>query len=190
MVDAVHADEGGEVVAGVGVHEDAGLWRPRRRVAARRGRHDAGEDAGAEDQRDVGMERLERLVEQAIEVEHVRAASSEERFRDPQRRVGARHLASFEVDEDGGALGRELRLLRHFGQELRYAVANGHYRDGTTPAGRRYASDARRRGDARPTTSMQVHWRRRIVAAELCASSVVDSSLNHRSFHAPSGDAG
>ena len=109
VIDAVHADERREVVAGVRVEEDAGLRRPRRRVAARRAGDDAGEDAGSEDQRDVGMERLQRLVEQPVQVEHVRAAPGEERSDDAQRRVAALHLAPLEIDEDGRALRRVLR---------------------------------------------------------------------------------
>ena len=112
VVDAVHADEGGEVVAGVGVHEDARLRGPRRGVAARRGGHDAGEHAGSEDQRDVGVQGVQRLVQQPIKVEHVGAAPGEQRLRDPEGRIRAHDLALLEVDEDSGALRGELRFLR------------------------------------------------------------------------------
>ena len=53
VIEAVHAEERREVITGVGVEEHAGFRRPRRAVAARRARHQAGQQARSEDQRDV-----------------------------------------------------------------------------------------------------------------------------------------
>ncbi len=126
VVDAVHADEGREVVARVGVEEDARFRRPRRRVPARGAGDDAGQHAGSKDQRDVGMQRLQGLVEQPVQVEHVGAPSRQERADHGQRRVAALHLAPLEVDEHRRALRRVLRGLRQLGHEARDAVPNRH----------------------------------------------------------------
>ena len=101
VVDAVHADERREVVAGVGVEQHARFGRPRGGVAARGAGDDAGEDAGAENQRDVGMERRQRLVEQPVQVEHVRAA--------PGRAASARPAAACSRAGPRGARGRRTR---------------------------------------------------------------------------------
>src|SRR5687768_3134805 len=72
------------------------------------------------------MERLEGLVQQAVQVEHVRAPPGEERACDANRRVAAGHLSTLEVDEDGSALCRILRLLRQLGHEPGDAIAGVH----------------------------------------------------------------
>ena len=126
VIDAVHPDEGREVVAGVRVEQHAGLRRPRRGVAARRARHDPGQDARAENQRDIGMQRVQGLVEQPVQVEHVRAAPREQRPDDRKGRVSASHLPALEVDEDGRPLRRVLRRLGQFRHEPRHAIAHGH----------------------------------------------------------------
>jgi hypothetical protein len=126
VIDAVHLHERREIVAAVRVHQHARLGRPRRRVAARGARHQARQHAGAEDQRNLGIERRARLVEQFEQVEHVRAAAGEQLFDDGEGRVGAIDRLPFEIDEQGGALTGILRLLRHFGEERGDAIAHGH----------------------------------------------------------------
>ena len=127
VVDAVHADERREVVAGVRVQQHAGLGRPRRGVAARRAGDDAGQHAGAEDQRDVGMQRLQRFVEQAVQIEHVGAAPGEQRARRP---AAACSRAAPRAARDrrrpsrpaSGYCGR----LRQLGHQTRHAIADRH----------------------------------------------------------------
>jgi hypothetical protein len=72
------------------------------------------------------MEGLQRLVEEPVQVEHVRAAPRQERSHDSQRRVAALHLAPLEIDEHGRALRRVLGCLRQLGHEPRDAISNSH----------------------------------------------------------------
>ena len=126
VIEAVHAQERGEIVARVGIHQHAGFRRPGRAVAARGARNEAGEQAGTEDQRHVRMKREQALVEQAVEVVHIRAASAEQRPRHGQRRIRRHGFASLEIDEQGRALRGELRRTRQLAQQLRDALADAH----------------------------------------------------------------
>src|SRR5258707_808799 len=72
------------------------------------------------------MERLQRLVEEPVQVEHVGAASGQERSDDGQRRVAALNLAPLQVDEYGRALRRILRLAGKLADEAGNSVPDGH----------------------------------------------------------------
>ena len=78
------------------------------------------------------MQRLERLIQEPIQIEHVRPAPGEKGTGDAQRRVGARDLAPFEIDEQRRSLRGELRLLGQLLKELCHARVNRHRSHGTT----------------------------------------------------------
>jgi hypothetical protein len=126
MIDAIHTDERRKVVSGIRVEDDPRFGRPRCRIAARCARNNAGQDPGAKNQRDVGIERIECFVNQPIQVEHVRAAPGENRPNHRQWGIAALHLAALEIDEERHALGRVLRHPRELGDEPRDAGAEGH----------------------------------------------------------------
>ena len=56
------------------------------------------------------MERLQSLIEQIVEEEHVDAATAEERLHDTARHPGPADFAALEIDEDRLSLRGELRL--------------------------------------------------------------------------------
>src|SRR5215471_12735675 len=90
------------------------------------------------------MERLQRLVEQSMEVVHVRAAAGKQRAHDRQRRIAALHLAALEIHEHRRALRRILRILRQLSQQPANSIAYSHCCYLTAPAeggGRRAVSE-------------------------------------------------
>ena len=69
---------------------------------------------------------MQRFIQEAVQVEHVRAAAGEQRPDDVDRGEATRDLAPLEVDKDRRPLRRVLRLFRQLGDEPGDAIANTH----------------------------------------------------------------
>ena len=126
VIDAVEFHERREVVAGVRIQQHARFRRPRGHVAARCRRHQRRQNPRTENQRNLGIDRLERLIEQVVQQEHVHAASAEERGHDAVRNPGAADFLTLQVDEDRLALRRELLLGSEPWEKRVDARSNGH----------------------------------------------------------------
>ena len=72
------------------------------------------------------MDRLERLIKQVVEQEHVHAAPAEEGLDNAEGDVGAPHFLMLEVDEDRLALRRKLRLGSEPPEERIDTRVDGH----------------------------------------------------------------
>jgi hypothetical protein len=110
--------EGREIVTGAGIEEGVTVGRTAGEIAARGRGHAAGQRAGAEDQRHLGIECVLVLVEQVVEQHHVGAAAAEEGAHDFDGKILAPGFATFEVDEQHRALGRVLRRIVHARAQL------------------------------------------------------------------------
>ena len=126
VIETVHAQERREVVAGVGVEQHAGFRRPRRAVAARGARHEAGQQARSEDQRDVRVRAASAFRRAAGRGSTCWRRGRRAACASRQRRVRGAGFPALEIDEQRGALRRKLRGARHLVEEPRDPVANGH----------------------------------------------------------------
>ena len=126
MVVAETLGEGREVVSGAGIEEGVAVRRAAGEIAARGRGHAAGQRAGAEDQRDFGIERVLALIEQVVEQHHVGAATAEEAAHDFGRKVLAAGLAVLEVYEEHGTLGRVLRRIVHARAQVIDLASDAH----------------------------------------------------------------
>jgi hypothetical protein len=126
VIVAVATQEGGKVVAGVGIEDGVAVGRLAGEVAARGRRHAAGEHAGAEDQRNLGIERCALLFDQVVEQPHVGAASAEEVLQHFDRQILLQRLALFQVDEQDCALRVVLRRVMHARDESLQLFPDSH----------------------------------------------------------------
>ncbi len=69
---------------------------------------------------------MQRLVQQPVQVEHVRATAGEQPAHDPHRRISPAHLATLEINQQRRSLRRILRLPGKLRKEPRDAVADCH----------------------------------------------------------------
>jgi hypothetical protein len=72
------------------------------------------------------MQRIQRFVEEAVQVEHVGAAPREERLQNVARGIARLHAASFQIDKQRAPLCGILRVARQFRDKSRDAIADTH----------------------------------------------------------------
>ena len=126
MVVAVATQKGGKVVARIGVQNRITIGRLAGDIAAGGRGHAAGQHAGAEDQRNLRVQRIALFFHQVVEQPHVGTAPTQKITQNFQRQVLLEQRALLQIDEEYRALRVVLRRVVHAGDESLQFVSDGH----------------------------------------------------------------